>query len=367
MTWVFHKRVGHANRQSRARYRLLKFFALLAKTTAGITPGQKGKLAWTGFNFRLRAFTFFEHINIILDLDPRSHLSLVEALQRIEKLGLENRMWALEGVGYIYGENILTFKEPPSGLLRKKKLPRWSIGSLHSGMGMAFATWFLKNFQHQDSNSHSGKKLEYYLNFARENSMSGCGEIPVESLGFIARLLYPAVVPVLDRLLQEIDRDLAAYFWHGVGRAFCFLPGNIWPARIFHWRTVKIAVNEAPHELGYLNILSGLAWPFILVNLKEPRILEYMLLYQKDYLSENDAFADGVSSAIVFLLESIHDGSLAGSVCDHKPDSADTGLLKAWHKLIKTPCDKAVKNLYPYLDKKNCWSELFKYRQNTPG
>lgn len=364
---LFHKPVGHSYRQSQARYRLLKSFLLLSKAAAATVPGKERKLAWQGLSFKIQAYTFFEHINIILDIDSQSQWYLSEVLKMVEALEPKNRVWAVEGVGYIYAERVLKKKELPTGLVQNNNLPRWSLGSLHSGMGMLFAGWFLQNYKNQKSSSNSHMILEEYLTLIKKNTMPGYKEVPLESLGFIARLMYPGEVLVLDKLLHEIDQDFAAYFWHGVGRALCLLPENMWPGRSFPCRAVEMAAKEAPHELGYLNVFSGLGWPLTLVNIREPRILEYVLKYHRDRLLENDAFSNGVSSAIVLLLESIRDRTLIDSFLDHKPGSSFPGLLEAWDKLIKTPCKRALKDFYPYLKKQNCWSEVFKYRQNRPG
>lgn len=364
---LFHKPVGHSEQQSWLRYGLLKSFFLLSKAAARTFPGKERKWAWQGLSYKIQAYSFFEHVNIILDLKPQTQWSLEGALERIQAFPPEYRVWAVEGVGYIYAERILKQTELPDGLLQNKNLPRWSLGSLHSGMGMLFAIWFLQNFKKRDSSAISSGVLEQYLSLASENTMPGYREIPVESLGFITRLMHPQQVPVIDKILQEINRDFAAYFWHGVGRALCFLPENMRPGRTFPNRAVEMAGKEAPHEPGYLNVLSGLGWPLTLVNIKEPRILEYVLTYHRDRLLENDAFSKGVSSAIVLLQESIRDKTLISSFLEHKPDSSVPGLLDAWEQMIKNPCKRALEDYYPYLKKQNCWSEVFKYRQNRPG
>ncbi len=364
MAWLFHKPFDHSNRADWLRYRFLKLFFRSSKAIARIVPGKERKLAWKELMFKIQAFTFFEHINIILniDSDPQQSVSLRAVLEMVRETEPAYLLWATEGVGYIYAEKAFKEKEPPTGLLQDKNLPRWSLGPLHSGMGMLFASRFLQDFKNGNLYSDPSRALEQYLYLSRDNSIPGYAEIPVESLGFISRLLYPGELLVIDRLLQNINQELVAYFWHGVGRALCFLPENLWPGRSFPWRAIEIAIKETPHETGHFNVFSGLGWPLTLVNIREPRIMENVLKYHRDCLLENNAFSSGVSSAMVLLMDSVGDNTLINSFCDHKPDCSDPRIHENWIQLIKNPCEKALTDFYPYLKKRNCWSEVFKYR-----
>jgi hypothetical protein len=358
---LFHKPAGYSHRHSPARRRLLKFFQFTAQMAARIVPTVENTLACRELTFKIRAFSFFEHVDIFLDLDPDSPWPIEEAVKKIQALEPENRVWALEGVGYIYAERALKQKETPEGILQNINLPHWSSGGLHSGMGMVFANRFLQNFKDQNSLSISFKTIERYLALVRENSLPSCAGIPLDSLGFIARLMFPEQVPLIDKRLQKMEKNLAAYFWHGVGRALFFLPGNMWPGRSFPWRAVEMAPTEAPHEFGYLNILSGLAWPLTLVNLREPRITENVLKYHRERLSKNEAFSNGVSSAIVFLTKSIGSSPLIDSFLNHNPASSEPRLREDWERLVKTPCQKAL-NSHPHQENRNSWSKFFLYK-----
>jgi len=372
---LFHKPQGRSHRRSFLRYGLLTFSRFIAAATARIAPGAERELAWQELRNKILTFTFFEHINIILDVTKRYssqdkssqidkiliHDRIEDAVKKIRALAPENRVWALEGVGYIYAEQALKKKETPMGILQDNKLPPWSLGGLHSGMGMAFANWFLNQSQNQDTSSGSFEMIEQYHTLARQNSLAGCTGILLDSLGFISRLMAPVQLPEIGKQLQEIDKDFAAYFWHGVGRALCFLPQNMWPGRSFPWRAVEMAIKEAPHELGHVNMLSGLAWPFTLVNLREPRILENVLKYHRETLIKNDAFSKGICAALVLLAGSIDDRSLIDSFLEHHPDPAEPGLPELWQQVVKEPGKKALANPSPHLKNRYSWSQLFKY------
>ena len=85
------------------------------------------------------------------------------------------------------------------------------------------------------------------------------------------------MVRIVDRGLSAIDPDIVGYFWHGVGRGLYFLPINALPCSSSTWRAVEMAHEEAPHTLGRLNALGGLAWAVTLVNIRHPAILEAFL------------------------------------------------------------------------------------------
>ncbi len=182
-------------------------------------------------------------------------------------------------------------------------------------------------------------------------------------MGFIARLQYPEEVLVIDKILHDINEDYVSYFWHGVGRALAFLPSNLWPGGSFPWKAIRMAAKEFPHELGQLNVLSGLGWPLTLVNIREPKIMEGVLKYHGEFLLKNDAFSNGVSSALVFLQEFINDKTLINSFYNHKPDTSNESLHEIWDQCIKIPCERVFKEVYPYLEKENCWAELLRYRE----
>ena len=80
MAWLFHKPFDHSNRADWVRYGFLRLFFRSSKAIARIVPGKERKLAWKELVFKIQAFTFFEHINIILNLDPdpQQSASLIE-------------------------------------------------------------------------------------------------------------------------------------------------------------------------------------------------------------------------------------------------------------------------------------------------
>jgi hypothetical protein len=230
-------------------------------------------------------------------------------------------------------------------------------------MGMAFAGCFLHHFTDHKTSHQSPRSLEQYITLVRENSQPGCAEIMLDSLGFIARLMYPQKVRELNSDILKIERDFTPYFWHGVGRALFFLPEHIRPRRSFPGKAVKMAAREAPDEPAFQNMLSGLAWPLTLVNLREPRIFEQVLTRHRDCLTGNAAFFAGVCSAIVFWAGSIADMTLVDSFLDFTPSPQ---LRETWDTFIKIPCREALNDWYPRLAKRKTWAELFKYRQNSP-
>ncbi len=129
---LFHKRVGKSNRLGWAKYRLLRLFFLFSKSITKIIPGKERYLAWKELTLKIQVFTLFEHINITIKLDPKSDISLEESVELVQKRisEPENRMWASEGLGYLFAERefLLKGNERVTGFLQKKNLPRQSLG-----------------------------------------------------------------------------------------------------------------------------------------------------------------------------------------------------------------------------------------------
>jgi hypothetical protein len=328
---------------------------------------QRYKLAMKELVNKIKAFTYFQHINIILKFDIKKQKSPVDVLGLLDRLDTENFLWAAEGIGYLFTEKIVNQEFPGSHLFLVNDYEHNFLGILHSGMGMSLANNFLMKVDMAKDWPFLTKGIKQYLSLLNKVSLPGYEKIPVESLGFISRLLFPDFLPVINQLFHEVDDELVPYLWHGVGRALCFLPRHLWPGCSSPWRAIEIAESEAPHETAFLNILAGLGWPLTLVNIKHPQIMEQVLRYHGKYLSKNDAFSSGVSSAVLFLRDYLRENSLIMEFYNYKPEDSEPGLHKTWDKLIKIPCEKALEHFYPYLKREHRWSELFKYRPNLPS
>lgn len=328
-------------------------------------PGRDNRLAWHVLRNKLQAFDLFEYVDLVLELPKEPDLPLTELVKKASALGPYFAVWATEGLGYYYAETFWEQKGTPWNLLTDDKvaaLPLRSLISLHTGMGLSIADRLLRTVKPQSSVSETRNVLQQLVTLCENNSRDGYAEIAIESLGLVARNLYPWRIPTIDQQLSQIDMKLVAYFWHGVGRALCFVPTNSMPSRDIAGRALKMSQREPPHKLGRLNTLSGLVWALTLVNMRQPEIMEVFLKRHSDQLSESSAFSNGIVSAVLIWYDSAPDDPYLPAFCEHQPDFAENGLVKIWNSQVKKPCQEALQHYYGVLKEQTGWGELFRYQ-----
>jgi hypothetical protein len=114
-------------------------------------------------------------------------------------------------------------------ILRNNRDGTWPterLAALHAGMGLSFASEVLETTSSQPSSAELRNKLQEFLSLCLDNSHEGYLDAAYEALGLVVRNLYPHFLMAIDAELAELDHRLVGYFWHGVGRAMYFAPGN---------------------------------------------------------------------------------------------------------------------------------------------
>jgi|RhiMetdeSRZDD1v2_1073273.scaffolds.fasta_scaffold04093_10 hypothetical protein len=330
-----------------------------------LMPGRENRLAWQEFRNKLQAFDLFEHVDVVLSIPAGPDLSLTALLVQADALGPYRAVWALEGLGRYYAETCWTHKGTPHHLLMADQvsaLPPYSLVPLHTGMGLSLADRLLATVQSQGSDAATGRMLQQFIALCQHNSRVGYTRAVIEALGLVTRLRCPELIPIVDRQLSSIDPDLVGYFWHGVGRGLYFLPLNALPCASSNWRAVEMAQGEAPHALGRLNALAGLAWAVTLVNIRHPEILEAFLHQHAHALSENDACANGVSSALMMWYDMQGDDPYLRAFCRYQPDATVPGLVQLWNSQVRGPCQEALQSYYGVLKAWHSLDEVFRYQ-----
>src|SRR5262249_28606752 len=173
-----------------------------------------------------------------------------------------------------------------------------------------------------------------------------------EGLGLVARNLYPHLIAEIDRELSQMGNNLIDYFWHGVGRAAYFAPTNYVPLPGVPVRIVEMTRREPPHELGRRNALAGAIWAMVLVNLREPEVIENFLVQCAEVDFDSDAFANGVSSAALVWCDSTENTAPLEALGRHRPSFSREDLADRWNRLVRDPCRRALEH-FPLLRKQN--------------
>jgi len=331
-----------------------------------VVPTEGNRATWQEFQNKVQTFDLFENVDAALQLQSGTE-PLAELVGRSRALGSYSAVWATEGVGHYYAERCWEGGRTLKGLLRSdntEALPLENLIPLHAGMGLSFACRLLGNVPRCPSCSLR-KTLEEFNELCRDNAREGYEGAAYEALGLAARNLYPHLVPHLDHELMLMNEELAGYFWHGVGRALYFSPTNFLLIGSMPSRAMEAARHEPPHETGRLNALAGLVWALALVNIRHPQVLELFLKHHRSHIEENDAFASGLTSALVIWRNSARKDASIEKLYSHSP--ADPSLRKLWERQVRRSCLESLQRYKWELKEGNGLGRLFCYqRQNAP-
>jgi hypothetical protein len=340
-----------------------------AELLAVFAPRDGTGSALREFRSKLQVFDLFENVDIVLGLPARANPSLEELLRLVNGLDRFSAVWATEGIGHYYAETAWESGAASSGLLTRlneRDVPRKSLVALHAGMGLSLANRLLARVgracRRCSEPCDLSNVLRQFVSLCEDNSDQAYVAASYEGLGLVARNLYPHLIPGIDRELSQIGDNLRDYFWHGVGRAIYFAPTNYVPIPGVATRTVELTQQEPPHELGRRNALAGSIWAMVLVNLRDPNVIENLLIYCGDVEFDRDAFANGVSSAAVIWCDATESTAELEALCMHQPNPAHAEMAERWRTLVRDPCRRAVDRYYTALRRHNCIGEVFRYQ-----
>lgn len=326
-----------------------------------LVPWPETQRALREFQNKLEAFELFEHVDSVLQISPAGEVHLSELVRKTERLEPYRAVWATEGLGHYLAETSWQKNEAPRSLLNdeRSELPARSLCALHAGMGLAFGNRFLRTLSRRSSEVEIRRVLQQFVMACEANSRAGYVGAAYESLGLVTRNLYPQIVLKVDQQLGKIDERLVSYFWHGVGRGIYFAPTISLPDSHSSERAMKMIRDELPHALGRKNALAGLAWATTLVNIRQPEILETFLKRHGDQPLDNEAFSNGVSSAVMIWRDSTVEDTYLEAFCQHQPDPSNAVGAKRWEQLVQRPCREALEHVYPVLRQQRRLGEVF--------
>jgi hypothetical protein len=330
-----------------------------------LMPGRENRLAWQELQNKLQAFDLFEHVDVILRLPSGPEIPLTALVEQAEGLGPYLAVWAMEGLGRYYAETCWEHAGTPRHFLTTDQLRASSAQSLiplHTGLGLSLASRLLATLRPQSPESDIDTVLQQFIVLCQQNAIAGYEGAALEALGLVTRLCYPQMVCMVDKRLSVLAPDILGYFWHGVGRGLYFLPLNALPCSSSTWRAVKMTQGEAPHTLGRLNALGGLAWAITLVNIRHPAILEAYMQRYGDVLSANNAFSSGVSTALMIWYDIASADPYLRDFLQYQPDAVNPCLVQLWHSQVRGPAQEALQRYYGVLKARHALGEVFRYQ-----
>ncbi len=328
-------------------------------------PGRDSQIAWQNASNNAEIIRLVVNVGSFLP-PPGSRVSLPELVEKCYAGGPFPSVWSVEGLGHYYADTFFERKEVPRNLLTDPKLqtlPSKSLTMLHAGIGLSFAQQNLLKITATSPAAEIRKTVENIVSLCKDSSQTGYMGAAVESLGLVARNFHGlAMTRAVHEALAAIAPDLVGYMWRGAGRAVYFSVPDFIPGWRTPWRVVESCRQDPPDEQGRRNMVAGFAWASTVVNMRHPAIMETILKYHGEEFSENDAFSNGVMSAMIMRYDTSPDDPYIDRFCLYRPASSDPKLLKLWGSLVQEPCDRALLLYHPALKAHRRLEEVFHYQ-----
>jgi len=303
---------------------------------------------------------FVNDVDAPEELAPDGAYPLEEKLEEFYARGHYPALWLVEGLGERYARAHLRKNREIRGLFTTGKgaaLPKKARLMMHAGMGIAFAKDVVDELTPWSPKTKVKDALQFFLGQVARNSIPGCEGAALESLGLVTQMWYPQLVRPVSGELQDLDADAAEFFWHGVGRSMFFSPMNMLPG-LSPWQA---ADDEPPDDVARRNARAGVAWAFTIVNVRHPGITVHFLRHGTDYISGNDAYTNGVHSALIMASEMVPGHEEVSGFCRFRPDADEPALVSSWDKYIGRDAGERVDRCRESLSAHHQPGEVFRY------
>lgn len=119
--------------------------------------------------------------------------------------------------------------------------------------------------------------------------------------------------------------------------------------------------HEPAHQLGRQNAIAGLAWALTLVNIRHPEVLAAFLQHHGTEVAKDDAFANGVCSAMVVWREVSPGDPYLDALQTYVPENAKSFLLELWNRCVTQSCLQSLSYQRASVPKRAI-SDVFRYQ-----
>jgi len=223
-------------------------------------------------------------------------------------------------------------------------------------MGLAFAKDVIRTIMPWSSDAEFEKALSRFIELCRENSQRGYMGAALQSLGLVTRTWHTQMVEPVSNHLQKIDPLAREFFWRAAGGAMYFSPLNWIPG----WSPFISAETEPTDRSAARNASAGVAWPFTIVNVRQPEIMANFLKRKSTQIRDKVAFQNGVLSALIMAGESVPGHYYVAKFGEYQPE--DKAGRDAWNEYIGSDLRVRVDRYRDALRKHRRLDEVFRYQ-----
>lgn len=308
-------------------------------------PGPGALTDWKEFDNKIEAFRLFQYPEREVG-DPLREGAVAMALRQPDFRAI----WVLEGIAHERAAR------SPAG--RTEILPDRTGVAIHAGMGTALAERYLSGLGKEPGPEDIRGAIEEFAAAAKARCRPGWEPAALEPFGLVVRGLHPQLLrPVSEAMPSEEMRSL---YWHGAGRSSYFAPTGFIPVPGAHGRMLRTAMEDAPDENARLNMIAGLVWAGVLVNLPHPKVAASFAEACAEHKLEA-GFRNGLLSA---LMSWQHMAPLDGTLLRvyTSPDPPNGISRTLWKTWIAEPAARAMAEIYPGINRAGRIGQLFRYR-----
>jgi len=330
-------------------------------------PGRKASVIASECRNKANIMGLVQNLQSYMDDEGKTPLQ--EIVEKCYALGNFPALWAVEGAGKDIAEWHMARNPNPQRILIDAHLdPKWDGAwlMLHAGIGLGFAKYYYDHMKEatDDALRHVVKET---VRLCRENSRPGYYGAAIESLGLVTRFMQNTGICLrVHYILEQEAPDSVGYYWRGMGRSAYFHPINFMPGFIRPARSIRICEKQAPNPYLKECMLSGVAWALTVVNMTDPRVMEWVLTNHDDYFSGSAGFFNGVTSSVVMRYDTTPGEPLIERFRNHQPDPKNRTLCGLWNSKIKGSLETAMLTVYPVLKKHQRLDEVFHF-QSLPA
>ena len=297
----------------------------------GALVSEPAATGWRALAMKIEAYEIYRRAQPLVREGGQT-LSLDQALARVSPEPPRAILWTSEGIGHAHAARMAAVD--PARWLSQVAAAREDVRvPVLTGTGLALAEARLPALRRMTSEERA-RVLAGDLARWRSALPDGFAEPLVESQGFAARLLQPALAEDLGRCWERLD--VGPWYWHGSGRAAYFEMRFALPTSTPPWRSPDL--REAMPQRR-VNLFAGLAFAVTLVTMPEPPILERVLRAVAD-----GALAAAATHGILSALAIWHGGAPHDPYLEawrrHVPADAETARL--WQSLAAGPAESAL-------------------------
>jgi hypothetical protein len=279
---------------------------------------------------------------------------LAALVAEVYRRGPKQTAFLLERLCYDFVRARWRGREEPRHLLLGEapgSLPEQSLILLHAGLGMALTERLLSPLRAGSPGGAFDAALDRFAELVAANARPEYAPVVYEALGLMVRRFLARLHGAVEARLRARDARLAAYYWHGAGRAIYFLPGSFHPFPGAARRGLEVCRRDPREASHRLDAASGYCFASTMINLRHPELVARLLPHLEP--GEAAALASGIAGALLTRHHTCPDdpavrGFLRPIAKPGAGPAADR-LAALWEDAVRGPCAAALDHAYPLL------------------